>query len=71
MRDNELLIYGLLFLVIIGFNVFKQFLAVRASGSRADGLRNVQLPMLVIHGDRDTLLDQSGGRRTAARRSGP
>jgi hypothetical protein len=29
MRDNNLLIYGLLFLVIIGFNLFKQFLAAR------------------------------------------
>lgn len=30
MRDNELLIYGLLFLAIVGFNLFKQFLAARA-----------------------------------------
>jgi hypothetical protein len=29
-RDNDLLIYGLLFLAIIGFNLFKQFLAARA-----------------------------------------
>jgi pimeloyl-ACP methyl ester carboxylesterase len=43
----------------------RQFVAVRASGSRAEGLRHVTVPMLVIHGDRDTLLDQSGGRRTA------
>jgi pimeloyl-ACP methyl ester carboxylesterase len=43
----------------------RQFLAVRASGSRAAGLRNVRVPMLVLHGDKDTLIDQSGGRRTA------
>ncbi len=34
MRDNDLLIYGLLFLVIVGFNVFKQFLAARAEQRR-------------------------------------
>jgi len=33
-QDNELLIYGLLFLAIIGFNVFKQFLAARAEQRR-------------------------------------
>ena len=43
----------------------RQFMAVRASGSRADALRSVTVPTLVIHGDRDTLIDQSGGRRTA------
>jgi pimeloyl-ACP methyl ester carboxylesterase len=43
----------------------RQFLGVRASGSRAEGLRTVRVPMLVMHGDRDTLIDQSGGRRTA------
>ena len=34
MQDNELLIYGLLFLAIIGFNVFKQFVAARAEQRR-------------------------------------
>lgn len=43
----------------------RQFLAVRASGPRADRLQSVRAPMLVMHGDRDTLIDQSGGRRTA------
>ena len=32
---------------------------------RADGLREVDLPTLVIHGSRDTLIAPSGGRRTA------
>ena len=43
----------------------RQFLAVQASGPRADGLRTVTTPMLVLHGDQDTLIDISGGRRTA------
>jgi pimeloyl-ACP methyl ester carboxylesterase len=43
----------------------RQFLAVRASGLRSERLRNVRVPMLVMHGDKDTLIDQSGGRRTA------
>jgi pimeloyl-ACP methyl ester carboxylesterase len=38
---------------------------LRASDPRADGLRTVTTPMLVIHGDADTLIDISGGRRTA------
>lgn len=43
----------------------RQYLAVRASGDRADALRAIRVPTLVIHGDCDTLIDQSGGRRTA------
>ena len=34
-------------------------------GSRADALRTLDLPTLVIHGQDDTLIDPSGGRRTA------
>ncbi len=34
MRDNDLFIFGLLFLAIIGFNVFKQFVAARAEQRR-------------------------------------
>jgi pimeloyl-ACP methyl ester carboxylesterase len=45
--------------------VGRQFFAVGASGSRADGLRALSTPTLVMHGDKDTLIDQSGGRRTA------
>lgn len=43
----------------------RQFRAVGASGSRAEGLRGLDVRTLVIHGDRDTLIDASGGRRTA------
>jgi pimeloyl-ACP methyl ester carboxylesterase len=45
--------------------VARQMKAVVADGSRADGLRALDLPVLVIHGSRDTLIDPSGGRRTA------
>ncbi len=43
----------------------RQFLAIRASGQRAEKLKSVRIPMLVMHGDKDTLIDQSGGRRSA------
>ncbi len=43
----------------------RQFLAIRASGPRAEALRSVTVPALVMHGDADTLIDASGGRRTA------
>jgi pimeloyl-ACP methyl ester carboxylesterase len=43
----------------------RQYLAVGASGSRADRLRQVRVPTLVMHGDADTLIDPIGGRRTA------
>ena len=51
----------------------RQYMAVLASGSRADGLRNVTVPTLVMHGDKDTLIDQIGGRahrRARSRRHG-
>ena len=43
----------------------RQMGAVMKDGSRADDLRRVELPALVVHGSRDTLIDPSGGRRTA------
>lgn len=43
----------------------RQFLAVGAAGSWADQLPEVTTPTLVMHGDRDALIDISGGRRTA------
>jgi pimeloyl-ACP methyl ester carboxylesterase len=45
--------------------VARQMIAVMASGPRSEALRSVQVPTLVLHGDRDTLIDISGGRRTA------
>lgn len=44
----------------------RQFAAVAASGSRADGLRSLSVPTLVVHGLDDTLIEPSGGERTAA-----
>jgi pimeloyl-ACP methyl ester carboxylesterase len=43
----------------------RQLHAALADEPRAEQLRNVTLPVLVIHGSRDTLIDPSGGRRTA------
>jgi len=43
----------------------RQMMAIIASGSRTSALRGVRLPTLVLHGDADTLVDPSGGRRTA------
>ena len=43
----------------------RQMMAVMRDGSRADDLRKVSVPTLVLHGSRDTLIDPSGGRRTA------
>ena len=39
--------------------------AIRASDPRADGLRALQVPSLVIHGSDDTLILPKGGIRTA------
>jgi len=46
--------------------VGRQMKAVGSDGSRAEQLAELDLPALVIHGSRDTLIDPSGGRRTAA-----
>jgi pimeloyl-ACP methyl ester carboxylesterase len=43
----------------------RQFFAIGAAPPRADRLREVTTPTLVMHGDCDTLIDISGGRRTA------
>lgn len=43
----------------------RQMAAIYASGSRAEGLKNLQVPTLVVHGKDDTLIAPSGGERTA------
>ena len=43
----------------------RQLGAMLLAGSRADALRLLNVPTLVIHGLDDTLVDPSGGRRTA------
>ena len=44
----------------------RQMKAIAQDGSRSEQLADLDLPVLVIHGSRDTLIDPSGGRRTAA-----
>ncbi|MEU6852280.1 alpha/beta hydrolase [Actinacidiphila alni] len=45
--------------------VGRQLGAMILDGSRADALRGLRMPTLVVHGLDDTLIDPSGGRRTA------
>jgi pimeloyl-ACP methyl ester carboxylesterase len=45
--------------------VGRQMMAIMSDGSRADALRSLRVPTLVLHGSRDTLIDPTGGRRTA------
>jgi pimeloyl-ACP methyl ester carboxylesterase len=45
--------------------VGRQLSAIHASGSRTVALGALEMPTLVLHGDADTLIDISGGRRTA------
>ena len=44
----------------------RQLAAIWASGDRTADLRRLAVPTLVIHGDRDELVDVTGGRATAA-----
>ena len=43
----------------------RQLAAIMRSGDRAEGLASLPVPALVVHGTNDTLIDISGGRRTA------
>ena len=45
--------------------IARQLAAIRSSGHRADGLRALKLPTLVIHGRADPLITLKGGERTA------
>jgi pimeloyl-ACP methyl ester carboxylesterase len=45
--------------------VTRQLAAILATGSRAEGLRALTVPTLVIHGLDDTLIAPDGGERTA------
>ncbi len=46
--------------------VSRQLLAIQASGDRSAALAGVTTPTLVIHGDRDPLVQVAGGEATAA-----
>ena len=43
----------------------RQLTAIQASGDRVDGLRALDMPTLVIHGEVDPLVHVEAGRRTA------
>lgn len=43
----------------------RQMLAILASGDRADGLRSLAVPTVVVHGAADPLVQPDGGHRTA------
>jgi pimeloyl-ACP methyl ester carboxylesterase len=45
--------------------VARQMKAAMVDGSRDEQLRKVSVPVLVIHGSRDTLINPTGGRHTA------
>lgn len=45
--------------------VTRQMLAILGSGDRAAGLKELEVPAMVLHGDADRLVDISGGHRTA------
>ncbi len=45
--------------------VARQMAAITASGDRTDGLRALDVPALVIHGDEDPLIQEPAGRATA------
>jgi pimeloyl-ACP methyl ester carboxylesterase len=45
--------------------IARQLAAILASGSRSAGLATLAVPTLVIHGTADTLVQPSGGERTA------
>jgi pimeloyl-ACP methyl ester carboxylesterase len=45
--------------------VARQLLAIHASGDRTEGLRGLDLPTLVVHGEDDPLVQVAGGRATA------
>ena len=45
--------------------IVRHLMAIVTSGTRADALRTLQVPALVIHGTADPLVQPSGGQRTA------
>ena len=45
--------------------VLQQMMAIMASGSRVEALRQIDINTLVVHGDADPLVNMSGGEHTA------
>jgi len=50
--------------------VMRQWMAILASGDRTEAVRGIRIPTLVVHGDRDPLVNVAAGRRTAELISG-
>jgi pimeloyl-ACP methyl ester carboxylesterase len=48
------------------YGTARQLAAILASPDRTDGLRRVEMPFLVVHGEADPLVTLSGGQATAA-----
>lgn len=46
--------------------VARQIAAIQKSGDRSDQLRSIRAPTLVLHGERDLMVNPSGGKATAA-----
>ncbi len=46
--------------------VARQIHAITSDGSRSEALSQIDLPVLVMHGSRDTLVQPDGGKQTAA-----
>jgi pimeloyl-ACP methyl ester carboxylesterase len=49
-----------------GAGLARQIAAIAKSGDRTEALRTIAAPTLVIHGDRDLMVNPSGGAATAA-----
>ena len=45
--------------------IARQLAGIFASGDRTDELRHIEVPTLVIHGDRDRMVHPTGGAATA------
>ncbi|RJQ86796.1 alpha/beta fold hydrolase [Amycolatopsis panacis] len=44
----------------------RQLMAILTAADRTEGLREVRLPAVVVHGDADQMIDVTGGKATAA-----
>jgi pimeloyl-ACP methyl ester carboxylesterase len=49
-----------------GAGAARQIAAIQKSGDRTAALRTITVPTLVVHGDRDTMINPSGGAATAS-----
>lgn len=64
-QDLDLYVESMLQRGITAKGTMRQMLAIMAAGNREDGLSKLTIPSLVIHGDRDGLVNVAGGKATA------